>query len=245
MYRKLLALSLIFGVPTVAAAQTAPGFSAGDIAVRLAFADIDPLVGTSHVNTSATLVGGSGGKVDVSNGVEPEVDLNYFLTDNISLQLIATATRHEVSVTGTRLNGVANLGGRIDIASTYVLPPAIMAQWNFMPHAAFDPYIGLGVDLLWPFDTQENKMTNAQAGLTVLGLPPNGQVIQKVGLSNAIGPVLEGGFNYNIMGPWFLNLDYKQVFNQVSARVHTVAGLVKAGVALDPAVFSAGIVYRF
>jgi len=245
MHRPALAAAILLASTGLAAAQTAPGFSAGDVTVRLAYSGIEPLNGGSHVNTAATIVGPGGGNVDVTGGVQPEVDLSYFLTDNISLQLIATATRHEISVTGTKLNGVANLGSRIDVASTYVLPPAIVAQWNFAPHAAFDPYVGFGVDLLWPFDTQENTMNNQQAGLTALGLPPKGQVIQKAGLSNAIGPVFEVGLNYNISGPWFLNLDYKQVINRLTARVHTVAGLVKANVDLDPAVLSAGIVYRF
>ncbi len=215
---------------TTATAAPAPeqGFSAGDVVVRFAFSGIQPLKSSSHID-------GIGGKVDVTGGVQPEVDLSYFVTDNISLQLIATATRHEISANNTVLAGPPyNLGHKIDLASTYVLPPAITAQYHFLPHAAFDPYAGLGVDFLFPFDTQENQAT--------LG---GTQIVQKVGLSNAIGPVFNVGVDYNISGPWFVNLDYKQVLNQVTARVTTALGEVKARVDLNPSVFSAGIAYRF
>ena len=231
----LLAAAAVFATAGAAWAQTpaaapgdVPGYSAGDVVVRLAYSGIVPLDAGSHID-------GIGGKVDVSGGVQPEVDLSYFVTDHISLQLIATATRHEISANNTALAGAPyNLGRKIDLASTYVLPPAITAQYHFLPHAVFDPYVGLGIDFLFPFDTQENQAT--------LG---GTQIVQKVGLSNAIGPVFNVGIDYNISGPWFINLDYKQVIDQVTARVTTALGEVKARVNLDPSVFSAGIAYRF
>ncbi len=225
MVRTYLAAAFLLATPSLAFAQAAPGFSAGNVVVRAAFSDITPLNASSHID-------GIGGTVDVSNGVQPEVDISYFFTDNISVQLIATATRHEISANNTALTSL--LGSKIDLASTYVLPPAIVAQYHFAPHSRIDPYIGAGVDFLFPFDTQENKLTLGGA-----------QVVQKVGLSNAIGPTFNIGVNYNIGGPWFLNLDYKQVLDQVTARVHTVLGLVKARDQLDPSVFSVGIAYRF
>ncbi len=201
----------------MAAAQTpaqATGYSANDIVVRVAFAGIVPLTPSSHIDAI-------GGNVGVTSGVMPEVDLSYFFTDHISVQAIATATRHEISANDTKLTPL--LGSKIDLASTYVLPPAVVV-----------PYVGLGIDVLWPFDTQENQAT--------LG---GTQIVQKVGLSNAVGAVFNAGLDYNISGPWFINLDYKQVLNRVDARIHTALGLVKANVDLDPAVFSAGIAYRF
>jgi outer membrane protein len=228
MYRYWLALGFLFGGTgaALAQAQPLPGFSAGDTVVRLAATGIMPLAASSHID-------GIGGSVDVTSTAAPEADISYFVTDNISVQLIATSTRHEVSANNTALTGL--LGSKIDLASTYVLPPAVVAQWNFFPHAALDPYVGAGIDFLFPFDTQPNK----------LALPGVGQVVQKVGLSNAVGPTFDVGINYNISGPWYVNIDYKQILDRVDARVHTALGLVKANVDLDPAVLSAGIAYRF
>jgi outer membrane protein len=228
MKRYYLALGFLVGCTGAALAQTSPqpGFSAGDTVVRLAATGIMPLATGSHIDAI-------GGTVDVTSTPAPEADLSYFVTDNISVQLIATATRHELSANNTALTGL--LGSKIDLASTYVLPPAVVAQWNFFPHAALDPYVGAGIDFLFPFDTQANK----------LALPGVGQVVQKVGLSTAVGPTFDVGINYNISGPWFINVDYKQILDRVDARIHTALGLVKAHVDLDPAVLSAGIEYRF
>jgi outer membrane protein len=109
-----------------------------------------------------------------------------------------------------------------------------VVAWHFLPKAALDPYVGVGLDVLFPYDTQENKAT--------LG---GTQIVQKVGLSNAVGAVFNVGLDYNVSGPWFINVDYKQVLNRVDARIHTALGLVKANVDLDPAVLSVGIAYRF
>jgi outer membrane protein len=240
MYRNLLAVALLLATTSLAAAQTAPavtlntvdpatvGFSAGNIVVRVAGSYILPQNSSSHID-------GIGGRVDVTGGAQPEVDISYFVTDSISVQLIATATRHELSAKDTALAGPPyNLGRKLDLASTYVLPPAITAQYHFFPHAVFSPYVGVGIDFLFPFDTQPNQ---AKLGGT--------QIVQKVGLSNTVGPVLDIGLDYNITGPWFFNVDYKQIFDHVTARVTTALGLIKARDNLNPSVFSAGIAYRF
>ena len=230
MKRILLTTAFLLGSTALAAAQSvAPGYSAGDIVVRLAFAGVIPLAASSHIDTI-------GGSVGVNASVMPEVDLSYFVTDNISLQAIATSTRHEISANNTSLTPL--LGSKIDLGSTFVLPPAIVAAWHFMPHEVFDPYVGIGLDVLWPYDTQENKATLPAS----LG---GAQIVQKLGLSNAVGPVFNVGCDYNVSGPWFINLDYKQVINTVDARIHTAVGLVKANVDLDPAVISLGVAYRF
>jgi outer membrane protein len=228
MQRTLFAITFLLAGTALAAAQTpAPvtGYSANDIVVRVAFAGIVPLTPSSHIDAI-------GGNVGVTSGIMPEVDLSYFFTDHISVQAIATATRHEISANDTKLTAL--LGSKVDLASTYVLPPAVVFAWHFMPKAAWDPYVGVGLDVLWPFDTQENKAT--------LG---GTQIVQKVGLSTAVGAVFDVGLDYNVSGPWFINVDYKQVLNRVDARIHTAVGFVKANVDLDPAVFSAGIAYRF
>lgn len=234
------ALAILFGTTALAAAQTqvntvttaAPGegVHAGDFVIRAAFAGVVPLNSSSHIDTI-------GGSVDVSSGTQPELDFSYYVTDNLAVQLIATATRHEIRAQNTKLNAITQgaLPSTIDLGSTYVLPPAIVAQWHFFPQAKFDPYVGAGIDFIWPFDTQENKY---KLGGTT-------QVIQKLGLSNMVGGVVEIGLDYNVSGPWFLNIDYKQIFNHVTARIHTPLGLIKARDNLDPAVISAGIAYRF
>ena len=211
--------------PNAAVAASDSGTQAGTVMVRLAATAVIPL-------NSGSKIEGIGGSVGTTAQEMPDLDLSYFFTDNISAELIATATRHALTANNTALTSL--LGPKIDLGTTYVLPPAIMLQYHFLPHGLINPYVGAGIDLMWPFDVQPNQFKLGGA-----------QVIQKLGLSNSIGPVFEVGVDYNISGPWFVNIDYKQIINRVDARVTTVLGLVKADTNLNPGVFSAGVSYRF
>lgn len=224
-----LALGAALAISTPAQAQSAAAdgtdSNAGRFAVRLALSGIEPLDTSSHID-------GIGGDVHVTGSVMPEVDLSYFLTDSLSLQLIATSMRHEVSAQNTSLTPL--LGNKIDLGSTYVLPPALVLQYHFMPHATFSPYVGAGLDVAWFYNIHENQ---AQIG----GAP----LIEKLSLSTMVGPVLNIGADYHVGGNWYANIDIKQVFAQTTARIHTAVGLVEARDRLDPLVMSAGISYRF
>jgi len=211
--------------PTTLVPPSDSGTQAGTLMVRLAATGVIPL-------NSGSKIEGIGGNIGTTAQAMPEVDLSYFFTDSISAELIATATRHALTANNTALTPL--LGPKIDLGTTYVLPPAIMLQYHFLPHGLINPYLGAGIDLMWPFDVQPNQFKLGGA-----------QVIQKLGLSNQIGPVFEVGLDYNVAGPWFLNIDYKQIINRVDARVTTVLGLVKADTNLNPGVFSAGVAYRF
>jgi outer membrane protein len=208
------ALCLAGGLAAPAWAQT-PNSLAGTFEVRLGVAGVLPLDSSSHVD----IIGGS---VRANDSVSPEADLTYYFTDNIAAQVIAASTRHDISVVNSAL------GPKLDLGSTWVLPPTVLVQYHFFPHAVISPYVGAGVNVT--FFYAENAAT-----------PP----IDKLSLSSTIGGALEFGVNYNIQGPWFLNVDYKQLFLTTDARVHALGLLIKGSDALNPGVISAGIAYRF
>ncbi len=218
-----LAACLLGVMSTGAAAQTAApapdqqtgwGKQAGSFVVRLAVNDIIP----EDTGSAVSLIGGH---INVSDTSQAELDLSYFFTDTLAVQLIATATKHYLSVA----NSV--LGPKLDLGSTFVLPPALVLQYHFFPHTPISPYVGVGLDVAFFF---------AEAAA-----PP----VDKLSLSTAVGPVLNAGIDYNFSGPWFLNLDVKQIFDRTDARVHALGLLVKAHDNLSPTVVSAGIAYRF
>jgi outer membrane protein len=73
--------------------------------------------------------------VDVESRWIPEVDLSYWLTDNVALELVLTyPQKHDVA-----LNGV-------NIGSVKHLPPTLMFQYHFLPRQTFQPYVGIGVN---------------------------------------------------------------------------------------------------
>lgn len=98
--------------------------AAGDTVVRARAVNI-----ATH-NTSSPVAG-----VEVSKKTIPEVDLSYFLTDNISAELILTyPQKHDVSLNGTKLGTLKQL------------PPTLLAQYHFMPGSSYSPYVGAGLN---------------------------------------------------------------------------------------------------
>ncbi|MCA3071571.1 MAG: OmpW family protein [Rhodocyclaceae bacterium] len=72
--------------------------------------------------------------IGVSNEVTPELDLSWFFTPNIAVELILATQRHNVSNAG------------VDIGSLKHLPPTLMLQYHFTPSQDFKPYVGVGVN---------------------------------------------------------------------------------------------------
>ena len=83
-------------------------------------------------------------KLEITNNVTGELDLEYYFTRYISAELIAGVTRHEILVNG-------NLAG-----STWLLPPSITVKYHPFPYAKVSPYVGGGIELTFPFSP---KMT--------------------------------------------------------------------------------------
>ncbi|HVC63576.1 MAG TPA: OmpW family outer membrane protein [Acetobacteraceae bacterium] len=210
-----LLLALPFALGT-AQAQTAPeapvGLAAGTFMVRLRAIGVIP----EDNSSSISLIGGS---VHASAQAAPEVDVSYFLTDHIAFELIAASTEHTITATNTAL-------GKVDVGSTWILPPTLTVQYHFMPHSRFSPYLGAGLNVSFFYASHA-------AGGTVT----------KLGLDNAVGPALQAGFDYNVSGHWFANFDVKQIF--LSTTAHLNGGVILAKTALDPLVIGAGIGYRF
>ena len=220
LYRHLAPAALLAGAafvmaPQAAHAQDYVGLQAGTVMVRLRAIDVAPLDSSSSISAI-------GGSVHATNQFAPELDGSYFFTDNISAEIIAATTRHQLQARSTAL-------GTVDVGSTYALPPALTLQYHFFPHERFEPYVGAGVDAMLFYDNN-----------------PAGPVITKLDVRPALGGVLQVGVDYNVTGHWFLNADVKEIFISPNARIDTSLGVnLKAKVALNPLVAGLGVGYRF
>lgn len=220
--KRLLCTAALLGAlisPLAAQADTgednAPvGKAAGTLLVRARVIGVIP----TDQNSSITAVGG---QVNTTAQIAPEVDFSYFFTDNIAAELIAATTRHEVSGAGTAL-------GKVDVGSTWVLPPTLTLQYHFAPHSAFSPYVGAGLN--WSL---------------FYGGHPATPVVKSYSLENNFAPAVQIGCDYNFSGHWFANLDAKMIFLDTTARINTVLGPISAKTSLDPLVVGAGVGYRF
>ena len=222
MKRLLLASSLLTGLafagiaPAMAQDSDAPvGKAAGTFMIR------GRVIGVIPQNSSSSISGAiNTGSVSTSNSVAPEADFSYFITDNIALELIAATTKHDLYADNTPL------GNHYRVGSTWVLPPTLLLQYHFMPKERFSPYIGAGLNVSFFYSTS----------------PANNAVTQ-LAMSNNVGAAVQAGFDYNISGHWFANVDVKQIFVNTTASIN--GGAIKARTALNPTVVGVGLGYRF
>lgn len=184
-----------------------------------------------------------GAAAPLTNGVKvdsawvPEFDVTYMITPNIGIEAIAGMSNHDVKIDGTDPT-LAGLGVVDDmkIFDAWVLPPTITLQYHFMPSAKLRPYVGVGVNytaLLWNDATDNLERT---LGSSV-----------DVDTSSSWGVAGQFGFDYDINGRWFANVDVKYIDMDTTASLHVQrlgAGL-RVNADINPWVIGAGIGYRF
>lgn len=133
----LLAAAMTLAASPVHAADSSPGFHAGDIMVRGRVLTVRPSVDSS--------VSTIGGQVNASASFEPEADVTYFFTPTIAVEAIAAVTRHHLTDRHSSL-------GNVDLGHVSLLPPTVTAQYHFLPTERFNPYLGAGINYTVFFD---------------------------------------------------------------------------------------------
>lgn len=184
---------------------------AGDILLRVRGIAVTP-----DESSSISVVGGD---VDASDEYVPEVDVSYFITNNIALELIAATTNHDMKADNTLL-------GNVDLGDVGVIPPTLTLQYHFMTDNQFSPYIGAGLNYMFFYNEDA----------------PGGTVTS-IDYDNGIGYALQAGFDVAIQGNWSVNADVKKIFFNTDVDINN--GAIAADVDLDPWIFGVGVGYRF
>ncbi|QDH16860.1 OmpW/AlkL family protein [Swingsia samuiensis] len=204
-------------------ANTKIGLGKGDFIIRLSALGVLPNDHSSRIWLNGSPLPGH---VKTTNQVMPELTFEYFFTDNLSVDLIAASTRHEIAGEGTPV-------GKVDVGSAWVLPPTVTFAWHFMPHKRFNPYLGVGATLAWFHNVS----------------PAGGPLAQKLNIGVTGGPTINAGVDYQVVGNWFVNFDVKEMFMRVHAWTNDrgVAGenYLRAHDSLDPTTVAFGVEYRF
>lgn len=193
------------------------GYQAGDVLTHLS------IVGVIPQNINSHITGIPGAHLGVSTGVSPELDASYFVTPNLSIQLIAATSRHTITAKGGALGNGGTLG------STWVLPPTLTAQWHFPQIGIVRPYVGVGVTVAFFYGTSPSAQ--------LLGTS------DKLGLRTAVGPSFDVGFDVPVQGNWSINVDVKQMILPTAASLDH--GAIHAMTGLDPTVVGFGVGYKF
>ena len=98
--------------------------------------------------------------------VVPELDITYFFTPNVAVELILGVTRHSATgkdiatsgaLVGTDINGLA-------VGKSWLLPPTLLLQYHFTDFGAFKPYVGAGVNYTVFFNQQPGNVATNEIG---------------------------------------------------------------------------------
>jgi outer membrane protein len=162
----------------------------------------------------------SGPDLSIDDAVVPELDISYFFTKNIAMELVLAVTPHTIDSQGS----IADEG---EIGDVWLLPPTLTLQYHF-DMGKFKPYVGAGVNYTVFFDED--------AGSNFSGLD----------LDDNFGWALQAGFDYHLQGNWFFNVDVKKLWLDTDASVTLNPSTdVTADVDIDPWIVGVGIGYKF
>lgn len=146
----------------------------------------------------------------LTDNIIPELDLEYFFTKNISAELIAGVTKHDLK-----------LGANV-VGSTYGLPPTITVKYHPLAGSIVSPYIGFGINAMFPFDSKMNGVDDFK-------------------IDNSIGWAAQAGTDFKVTENLYFNIDYKYLNADTKATI----GGVKYNLDLNPHLFGIGVGYRF
>jgi outer membrane protein len=206
-------LGAIIALSLSSSAFAADDFKAGDFMIRARALGVVPQE-SSSVNVGGTIQG----EAKVDNSVVPELDFTYFFTSNISAELIAAVTPHDVKAVGSAA------GANVDVGNAWLLPPTLTLQYHFTQCPMAKPYIGAGINYTHFFNEDAGSLSTVK-------------------YKDSIGGALQAGVDIPIQGNWYANIDVKKVFIDTTAKFN--GGAVRADVDIDPWLIGVGIGYKF
>ena len=153
----------------------------------------------------------------INDKVIPGVDISYFLTPQIAVELVLTYPQKQT----IRSNGT-------DIGSLKHLPPTLTAQYHFTSFGAFKPYVGAGLNY---------------TRFSSVRFDPAVQTAPQPSLSkNNVGLAVQVGFDCEFIKNTYFNVDAKKV--QIRTDVSS-AGTEVGTFEVDPWLIGVGIGRRF
>lgn len=120
-------------------------------------------------------------ETSIGESYRPTLAMGLFLSDNISLDLLAgIPPQHNF------------YGDGVKLGSTKYLPPTLSLQYHFKPKGNINPYLGVGYNYVYFYDTDSTNGSD-------------------VDLSNSHGIAFNAGIEYFINNKISLGFDYRYV----------------------------------
>jgi outer membrane protein len=210
---------IIFFIAIVALAA-APAFAAGPFELE---------GWASWVNTNSSTAFNSSAPnqpfgISLHNKVGYGAGANIFWTDNFSTDFslveVRPSSRFVTTSNGTIVSG----------PSLRMTPITAIAQFHFSPKGAFDPYVGAGAAYVL-FDNING---------------PGSIGVNKINFKNDVGLALNAGLQFGLTRGFALVADGKYVpVHSSTTAVYTAGGQTVSKFKINPAIFSAGLAFRF
>ncbi len=207
MIRKLApiaaAIALVVAAPAMAQSK-------GDFTVGIGIHDVAPKSDNGKLagNTLA---------VEVGDSVRPTITGEYFVADNLGIELIAALPfKHDIDIKG--------LG---EVGSTKHLPPTLSVQYHFRAvDAKVKPFVGAGINYTWFFG---EDATGALAG-------------NDLRLGNSWGLAAHAGIDFALSPKSAIRVDVRWADIDSEVKLNKA----KIGtVNIDPLVYGAAYVMKF
>ncbi|WP_324826799.1 OmpW/AlkL family protein [Qipengyuania zhejiangensis] len=167
-----------------------------------------------------------GTQTTANDNFVPTVAIEYFISENFSLETICCVTQHDV-------DAVAGLPGAELVSNARLIPATLTAKFHF-PVAGVKPYVGAGATYFWWISDKPGAATIPLA-------------VTDTDLSDEFGFVLQAGMDVPLGDSGYgLTFDAKRYFVDTTARWYAGDTLaIETEHKLDPWVLSAGVSYRF
>ncbi|HEY1070506.1 MAG TPA: OmpW family outer membrane protein [Thermomonas sp.] len=205
---------LVLASALALAASPALAQSAGTWTVGVGVHNVAPK------SNNGTLVGTPLGdlKMDVGNNARPTVTAEYFVKDNLGVEVLAALPfQHDIDVVG-----VGKVG------STKHLPPTVSLQYHF-GKGKVRPFIGAGVNYTRFFST---KTEGAIAGTSL-------------SLSSSWGLAGHVGVDFQLSDKGALRIDYRMIDIDTKVKLNGANLGTRNTVNIDPSVYGVAYVFSF
>jgi len=224
----------LFTASVLAVALAAPlvqAHQAGDVILRAGAITVDPRENSDDIYVGALGVSVPGTKATLNSDTQLGLNFAYMVTDKVGIELLAASPfNHDVGVAGMP-GPFAGLNGQL--GELKHLPPTLsVVYYPLDAQSAFQPYLGLGVNYTWFFDTE---LTSEAEGKGFSGL----DIKDSWGLSAQVG------MDYMLTDNIMLNAQVRYIDIDTTGTTSYGGAKVKVDLDVDPMVYMVGLGYKF
>lgn len=148
--------------------------------------------------------------VDVDGQFTFEVDFTRFFGKSLALELVLATASHNVTAEDQSLGSVS------------LLPPSLTAQWHFLPEGKVRPYVGVGLNATFFYETSG--------------------ILDDLDFDSAYGYVLNVGLDFQVGSNAYLNFDLKKIGMESDVKIDDQE---LGTVTIDPFIVGVGLGFRF